>query len=792
MKKSIVPVLLASVMSLQAMAVTCPVSAYAMPDAVTAGQMDAAKEDEQAAPAEEEKTEEAVQPEAPAEAAEAEAPAETPAEEVQEVKEETPADQETPAQEPVQDVQQPDESVKETEAPAAPESEAVTEQKETEPAKQETTQKRSVKRMLNAAKPEQIKSERVLENGMYYFRSLSVPGVCLDVKGGKVTSGTTIQTYTLHGSNAQVFTVTYDEKLSLYRICNQRSGMPIAQQEGTDNVWMETAQDGKLSQYWAIIKNEDGSLTMQNAGSRKYLQVEGDIAKSRNIGVAENPADANKKFTADSKLFLTSANVTFKDQAYAAKALTPGTTVTLLGRTLEKNKDYKISYTNNVKPGTATVTLTGIGDYQGTLTKTFKITTPTQQIKNGYYRILNAGNNGFALDIHNGSTAAKANLQLYKRDGTLAQVFLVEWEGNGQYKISNVKSKMALDVAAGSLKDKANIQQYPSNDTQAQRWYILKNSDGSYTLINVKSDKALDINGGKLANEVNIHQYKPNGTNAQKFKFEYANDYAQQLPKPQPKLDQRLTGVVISWSKISGVSNYRVFRKTGSESWKILGTTSGTSFTDNTQKPNTTYYYTVRCLSADKTYYTSGFVSPGPKMTTPKVLAKNETELRDLVVQKAKSYIGVRGQSSTHMRIIDKFNELKPDGYPMYYTSPWCAAFVSSVTMDVYGNKTANKNFPLSYNCGTIIDRAEDMGIWVEKDSYVPKPGDWIIYDWDDDGYGENYYGADHVGMVTSVSGSTFVVTEGNYGNVCKTRNMKVNGRYIRGFVAPNYSAIRP
>lgn len=40
---------------------------------------------------------------------------------------------------------------------------------------------------------------------------------------------------------------------------------------------------------------------------------------------------------------------------------------------LTKGTDYTVSYTNNTKPGTATVTFTGAGQYTGTIKKTFKI-----------------------------------------------------------------------------------------------------------------------------------------------------------------------------------------------------------------------------------------------------------------------------------------------------------------------------------------------------------------------------------------------------------------------------------
>lgn len=44
------------------------------------------------------------------------------------------------------------------------------------------------------------------------------------------------------------------------------------------------------------------------------------------------------------------------------------------GESLTKDTDYIISYSNNTKPGTATVTFTGKGKYTGSLKKTFKVT----------------------------------------------------------------------------------------------------------------------------------------------------------------------------------------------------------------------------------------------------------------------------------------------------------------------------------------------------------------------------------------------------------------------------------
>lgn len=54
-------------------------------------------------------------------------------------------------------------------------------------------------------------------------------------------------------------------------------------------------------------------------------------------------------------------------------ALTPEVTVSYNDVVLENTVDYTVSYSNNINAGTATVTVSGIGDYKGTLTADFVI-----------------------------------------------------------------------------------------------------------------------------------------------------------------------------------------------------------------------------------------------------------------------------------------------------------------------------------------------------------------------------------------------------------------------------------
>lgn len=58
---------------------------------------------------------------------------------------------------------------------------------------------------------------------------------------------------------------------------------------------------------------------------------------------------------------------------YDGKKKKPSVKVTYKGKKLKRNRDYKVTYKNNIDAGKATVAITGINKYSGTIKKTFKI-----------------------------------------------------------------------------------------------------------------------------------------------------------------------------------------------------------------------------------------------------------------------------------------------------------------------------------------------------------------------------------------------------------------------------------
>ena len=73
---------------------------------------------------------------------------------------------------------------------------------------------------------------------------------------------------------------------------------------------------------------------------------------------------------------LSDSDITFSTidkQTYTGSEITPTPTIKCGDVTLEKDKDYTLSYKNNINVGTATVNVTFIGNYEGKASTTFEI-----------------------------------------------------------------------------------------------------------------------------------------------------------------------------------------------------------------------------------------------------------------------------------------------------------------------------------------------------------------------------------------------------------------------------------
>lgn len=167
-----------------------------------------------------------------------------------------------------------------------------------------------------------------------------------------------------------------------------------------------------------------------------------------------------------------------------------------------------------------------------------------------------------------------------------------------------------------------------------------------------------------------------------------------------------------------------------------------------------------------------------------------EVYSRSAIVQNCEKFVGAIEGSTGHLEVLNIYNGNKPlpRGYAVKPSDAWCATFASAM----YILAGYQKIFPLECGCEKMIAKAKEMGIWVENDSFVPQIADAVLYDWQDNGIGDDTGAADHVGIVTYVNKETgyMVVTEGNYSDSVKKRTINLNGKYIRGFITPKFSTV--
>lgn len=166
-----------------------------------------------------------------------------------------------------------------------------------------------------------------------------------------------------------------------------------------------------------------------------------------------------------------------------------------------------------------------------------------------------------------------------------------------------------------------------------------------------------------------------------------------------------------------------------------------------------------------------------------------EDILRYRLVKTMIAWCGGKKGGKEHLEILNLYNSHTPlpRGYAVKPTDAYCATTVSAAAIKCgIGDKTV-----IECSCAELIRLAQAKGWWVEDDAYTPKIADLCLYDWQDSGKGDNVGAPDHVGMVVASSEEGFTVAEGNMsGGAIGFRFMERDGKYIRGFICPDYAAM--
>ena len=133
----------------------------------------------------------------------------------------------------------------------------------------------------------------------------------------------------------------------------------------------------------SLVKDTDYTVSYKPAGTSAQLDKDGKPlnAGTYTVTVTGKTDSAYVGKTAVTTFVITPKTLTddmvkgINNQPYTGDAITPQVTIEDGDSTLVKDIDYTVSYSENVGPGQAVVTITGIGNYTGVVTKTFELQT---------------------------------------------------------------------------------------------------------------------------------------------------------------------------------------------------------------------------------------------------------------------------------------------------------------------------------------------------------------------------------------------------------------------------------
>ena len=180
----------------------------------------------------------------------------------------------------------------------------------------------------------------------------NTPTVTVTGKGNY--EGATTATFQINPKPVTSSMMTLDQENFTYTGSNQKPTVTVSDMNGT--IERITADD------YDIINNggtEVGNYEVKIVGKRNYTGT------------------ATKQYSIVAKASASAFDIAaIADQTYSGSALTPAVTVYKAGTTtdpLTLGTHYSVTYSDNINQGTATVTVTGVGNYAGTKTQTFKI-----------------------------------------------------------------------------------------------------------------------------------------------------------------------------------------------------------------------------------------------------------------------------------------------------------------------------------------------------------------------------------------------------------------------------------
>lgn len=257
------------------------------------------------------------------------------------------------------------------------------------------------------------------------------------------------------------------------------------------------------------------------------------------------------------------------EQIFSGNAVTPKPTVKYGSATLQEGTDYVLSWADNTKTGTGSVTVTGINKYFASQTLTFKISAPAPTVTPTPKPTATP-------------TPKPTSTPAPKPSGTPAPA---------------VVKLTAPAIKASTSWNSCTLRWNRINNAQS---YILyrKTNSGKYAKIKTLNANTTSYKDTKITIG-NKYSYVIRASRKTSSGYIYsptskAVTVKPNLLRPSTKLKTLKGKQILSWKKVPGATGYVLYQKKGNDSFKKVKTVSARnlSYTFKTSK-NTTYSYRV-------------------------------------------------------------------------------------------------------------------------------------------------------------------------------------------------------
>ena len=241
---------------------------------------------------------------------------------------------------------------------------------------------------------------------------------------------------------------------------------------------------GDSNQRWYLTLGKNGKVLIPKNATGLCLDVSNDGSDAgTNAQLWEPNGTTAQEFNVykEDTIKLGTANVTLSNNNYIydGKEKKPDVTVKYGYATLQQGTDYTVEYSNNVKAGTATVTIKGTGIYSGTVSKNF-------EIKEALYTVY-----GYQVVI-NGNFDLKYYIDLSKEAANDTDAYIEFKVGDRIQKVkqretSNGHYVYTCEVPVAQIGDKVTATLYYKDKSYALTQYSVK--DYLNTIVQNKDKK---------------------------------------------------------------------------------------------------------------------------------------------------------------------------------------------------------------------------------------------------------------------------------------------------------------